>query len=76
MAAGFVKLTHLDPLAGANQPVLVSVDRILYVERDVDGSRIWLSTGTGEPITVRVRERPLIVAERLGLKGAAAPARA
>ena len=65
---GFVKLTHLDPIVGANQPVVIAIDCILYVERDTDGSRIWLSRGHGEPVSVRVRERPLVVAERLGLK--------
>lgn len=67
MTASFVKLTHLQSIAGTNQPVVVAVDRILYVERDVDGSLIWLSNGSGDPVQVRVRERPLIVAERLGL---------
>lgn len=68
MAGPFVKLTHLDPLVGTNQPVIVAISAILYIERDTDGSRLWLARpGGGEPITVRVRERPLVVAERLGL---------
>ncbi|WP_296819142.1 hypothetical protein [Brevundimonas sp.] len=67
MTANFVKLTHLESIAGTNQPVLVALDRILYIERDIDGSLIWLSNGAGQPVQVRVRERPLVVAERLGL---------